>query len=157
MLPKISNLKKVSDAKIYPEFEYKMNFDGCSKGNPGIAGAGAVIYHFDKEISANHFFVGDAFTNNHAEYAGLILGLQMAIQSGIKNLLVEGDSLLVINHMKGTYKCRSANLIELYDKAKTLEKEFESIEYVHVLRSNNKRADELSNLAIVDYYVDIIY
>ena len=69
----------------------------------------------------------------------------------IKILKVEGDSQLVINHMKGIYKCKSVNLLELYDKAKELEKFFEKIDYSHVLRNENKRADELSNIAVNNY------
>jgi len=163
MLPTIDKFFNKSRKESYKheeeysesEFEYKMNFDGCSKNNPGLAGAGAVIYHFDKEIYAEDFFVGEMFTNNHAEYAGLILGLQHAKLLGIKNLKVEGDSLLVINQMKGTYKCKSINLIELYDKAKELEKHFDCIEYKHVLRNKNKRADELSNIAVEKYLADL--
>ena len=125
MLPKIDTFftKKNSNNvyKIHPEFDYKLNFDGCSKGNPGLAGAGAVLYLHDNEIWSENFFVGEKFTNNHAEYAGLILGLQQAKAMGIKVLRVEGDSQLVINQMLGIYKCKSLNLIDLYDKAKDLE------------------------------------
>jgi ribonuclease HI len=142
MLPKFNDYfikngekgKKSASIKIFPEFEYRMKFNGCSKGNPGLAGAGAV-------------FVGENFTNNHAEYAGLILGLQQAKALGIKHLKVEGDSLLVINQMKGAYKCKSINLIV----ARELETHFENIEYVHISRNHNKRADELSNIAIDKY------
>jgi ribonuclease HI len=155
MLPKIDTyfsksdkVKKPGSIKIFPEFDYKMNFDGCSKGNPGLAGAGAVIYHFDEEYWADSFFVGEKYTNNHAEYAGLILGLQQAKALGITHLKVEGDSLLVINQMKGLYKCKSINLLDLYEKARELERHFEKIEYHHVFRNQNKRADELSNIAI---------
>jgi ribonuclease HI len=155
MLPKINTYFSDSDKgktpkiiKIFPEFDYKMNFDGCSKGNPGLAGAGAVIYHFNEECWSKHLFVGEKYTNNHAEYAGLILGLQKAKDLGIKHLKVEGDSLLVINQMKGLYKCKSINLLDLYEKAKELESHFETIEYNHVFRNQNKRADELSNIAI---------
>lgn len=159
MLPKIDTYFKKSDdakksLKIYPEFDFKMNFDGGSRGNPGLSGSGAVIYHFDKEIWSESFFVGENATNNHAEYAGLILGLQQAKAFNIKHLKVEGDSLLVINQMKGLYKCRSENLILLYDQAKELEKYFENIEYCHVLRNKNKRADELSNLAVDNYLLN---
>ena len=149
MLPKIKNTIKDSSPKIYPEFNFIMNFDGCSKGNPGISGAGAVIYDSDKEIWSDSFFVGEKATNNHAEYAGLILGLQQAVELDIKRLLVIGDSQLVINHMKGIYKCSSPNLIELYDRAKQLEKQFDEIFYEHVLRNFNKRADALSNEGIL--------
>jgi ribonuclease HI len=53
--------------------------------------------------------------------------------------------------MTGKYKCNSDNIIELHKTAKELEKKFENIYYVHVLRHLNKRADELSNDAIKDY------
>ena len=149
MLPKITTLlKEINTPKIYPEFEFVMNFDGCSKGNPGTAGAGAVIYYNEIEMLSDTFFVGEKATNNHAEYAGLILGLQMAHGLNIKSLLVKGDSLLIINHMNGTYKCSSPNLIELYSRAKELESKFDTIFYQHVLRNFNKRADALSNMGL---------
>jgi ribonuclease HI len=154
MLPKINNaVIKPTLSKVYPEFNFIMNFDGCSKGNPGVAGAGAVIYNDEQEIWSGSFFVGENATNNHAEYAGLILGLQQAIEFDIKHILVKGDSQLVINHMNGTYKCKSPNLIELYDRAKELEAKFDKIYFHHVLRKFNKRADELSNEAIKDYKI----
>jgi len=151
MFPQIKSTIKTEGDKQKLLFQFKMNFDGCSKGNPGLSGAGAVIYEENEEIWADQFFVGEKFTNNHAEYAGLILGLQQAKKLNIKNILVEGDSQLVINQMIGTYNCNSPNLIELYDKAKQLEKYFEKIHYQHVDRKFNKRADQLSNIAVMDY------
>jgi ribonuclease HI len=132
----------------YNNINYKLFFDGCSKGNPGFAGAGAVIYKNDQEIWADSFFVGNKITNNYAEYSGLILGLLKAVELNINSLLVIGDSQLVINHMSGKYKCKSPNLLYLYETAKKLEENFETIQYKHVLRNLNKRADELSNLAL---------
>ena len=122
--------------------------DKRSKSNPGIAGAGAVIYKFNKEISNKIQFVGNSSTNNEAEYTGLIIGLKDAINLGIKDLIVEGDSLLVINQMNGIYKVKSENLIELYKEATSLKNQFDYILFKHIYRSSNKRADELSNLAI---------
>jgi ribonuclease HI len=131
--------------------EYKLRFDGCSKGNPGLAGAGAVIYYKDKEIWSEYYFIGKNYTNNYAEYYGLILGLTKAKDLLISNLCVEGDSQLVIRQMKGLYKCNSLNLKDLYIKAKNLETEFNNIEFNHIYRSNNKRADELANNAVDEY------
>lgn len=154
MLPIIKNIS--SSPKLHLNsssilFEYKMNFDGCSKGNPGLCGAGAVLYHNDTEIWSQSFFVGENATNNRAEYAGLILGLQQAAEYGIKSLHVQGDSQLVINQMKGLYQCNSPNLIQLYQRAKELETNFEKVYYEHILRHLNKRADYLSNVAIMNY------
>ena len=154
MLPKIKLMTDEKPAKLFPEIEYKLQFDGCSKSNPGIAGAGAVIYKFNKEISSKIKFVGNNETNNVAEYTGLIIGLLEAINLNIKVLIVEGDSMLVIKQMKGEYKVKSANLINLYNEAKILEKEFDFIDFKHIYRENNKRADALSNLAISKDYLD---
>jgi ribonuclease HI len=154
MLPKIILTTEKKVAKIYPEIEHKLQFDGCSKSNPGIAGAGAVIYKFTEEISSKIKFVGNNATNNAAEYTGLIIGLKEAINLGIKALTVEGDSMLVIKQMKGEYKVKSGNLIDLYNEAKLLEKEFNHISFKHIYRENNKRADELSNLAISKEFLD---
>lgn len=151
MLPKIKIPLKNHEARVSPESNFIMNFDGCSKGNPGLAGVGAVIYCLDDEIWSGSLFLGKNATNNQSEYTGLIFGLQQAIDMKIKTLMVKGDSQLVINQMTGKYKCNSENIIELYKKAKELEKKFENIYFVHVLRNLNKRADQLSNDAIKDY------
>uniref|UniRef100_A0A6C0DKZ1 RNase H type-1 domain-containing protein n=1 Tax=viral metagenome TaxID=1070528 RepID=A0A6C0DKZ1_9ZZZZ len=134
--------------KITPIMEYCLKFDGCSKGNPGPAGAGAVIYKNDQEIWANSKYVGDKETNNVAEYHGLIMGLSRANELGIKELLVMGDSELIIKQMKGEYKVKSVNIIEHYLKAKTLSRLFDNIKYEHIYRKDNTRADELANLGL---------
>ena len=120
---------------VSSNLEYKLFFDGCSKGNPGLSGAGAVIYKNNNEIWSGTSFVDTQATNNQAEYAGLILGLQKACEMNIKSLLVKGDSQLVIYQMTGKYKCNSPNLLDLFVTAKNLEQNFEIIEYNHVLRN----------------------
>ena len=126
MFPKIKIPFKNEQAKVHPEStNFIMNFDGCSKGNPGLAGVGAVIYCLDDEIWSGSLFLGKNATNNQSEYTGLIFGLQQAIDMKIKTLMVKGDSQLVINQMTGKYKCNSENIFELYKKAKELEKKFE--------------------------------
>jgi ribonuclease HI len=153
MLPKMFSLHNNND-KVFPEIEYKLQFDGCSKSNPGFAGAGAVIYKGATEISSKVQFVGNNETNNVAEYVGLIIGLKQAIQMNIKVIAVEGDSMLVIKQMKGEYKVKSSNLIKLFNEAKVLTTNFDLITFKHIYRENNKRADELSNLAISCNHVD---
>jgi ribonuclease HI len=156
MFPKImQNTQFTKFSKIFPESNaelvFKLQFDGCSKSNPGLAGAGAVLYYQNNEIWSSHFFVGEKATNNQAEYTGLIFGLQKAVELEIKSLLVEGDSLLVINQLKGTYKCNSSNLRGLYDDANLLTQKFDNIYFHHIFRNQNKRADELSNIAVSNY------
>jgi ribonuclease HI len=138
-IPLFNNIEKRED-------NFVIYFDGCCKGNPGPGGAGAVLYKNDKEIWSDCMFVGEKVTNNISEYAGLLMGLQFATnQSNIKNLIIKGDSLLVIKQMKGEYKVNSENIKELFKKAKEYEKQIGNVEYLHVYRKDNKRADELSN------------
>ena len=127
-------------------------FDGCSKGNPGKAGAGAVIYQNGIELYSKTLFVGNNETNNVSEYNGLIIGLELAIFNGIKELSVKGDSLLVIKQMKGEYKVKAQNLKILFERAKQLSLQFDKITFEHIYRENNQRADELSNIALKDKF-----
>lgn len=148
MFPTVKKTIAPTVLKIFPRSEYLLQFDGCSKGNPGLAGAGAVIYNYNTEIWGRSQFVGNKNTNNEAEYRGLIIGLEEALSMDIKHLSVEGDSLLVIKQMKGEYKVKSEKLLPLYEEASKLAKQFDSITFTHIYRENNKRADELSNIAV---------
>jgi len=142
-------LDQTINLKIRPSVdEFILKFDGCSKGNPGRAGCGIVIYKNNEEIFSRSKFLGEKLTNNQAEYNGLILGLSTCIEHNIKNLKVQGDSLLVISQMKGVYKVNSPLLLTLYNKAKYLASKFDYIEFSHIFRNNNKHADKLANLSL---------
>ena len=132
--------------------EYSLYFDGCSKGNPGSAGAGFVIYQGSREIVSKSEFIGDNETNNVAEYHALVIGLKKALSYGIRRLTVYGDSLLVIKQVSGKYKVNSHNLKQYYDYAIELAKQFEYIRFEHVLREKNKRADELANRSLLSTF-----
>jgi len=127
---------------------YTLFFDGCSKGNPGKAGAGAVIYKNDIEIWAKAHYVGAKQTNNYAEYMGLLVGLEEAVKQRIPTLTVKGDSLLVIKQMRGEYKINAPTLLTLNQHARTFLPHFTTITFEHVYRAKNKRADALSNEAL---------
>jgi ribonuclease HI len=131
-----------------------MYFDGCSKGNPGPAGIGAVIYQHADELWGGSQYIGDKKTNNQAEYSALIFGLQHAIDHNIKEMLVYGDSQLVINQMNNVYKVKHPFLIFLYNQARELTTQFNYIEFKHILRNKNQRADELANLAIAEFLLN---
>ena len=140
------------------EPEYIINFDGCSKGNPGPGGSGAVLYHNGIEIWSDSKFTGAYVTNNVAEYNGLIMGMLEAssLSRNIVYLLVKGDSQLIIRQMTGEYKVKSDNLIILYNEAKRLESKFKKVTYQHVYRNKNVRADKLSNDGLLNKGVSSI-
>lgn len=139
---------KSKAAKIYPKTEFSLFFDGCSKGNPGPSGIGAVLYKGENEIWAAARFIGNHCTNNEAEYRALILGLEEASERKIEEITVFGDSQLVINQVNGIYKVKAKNLFDLYDRVQMLKKCFHFVQFNHVYREQNTRADQLSNIAL---------
>jgi ribonuclease HI len=128
--------------------EYVLFFDGCSKNNPGPSGAGAVLYHNGIEIWSTAVFVGHKETNNVAEYTGMIVGIKRAVEMGIRRLVVKGDSNLVVQQMNGKFRVNADHIKPLYATAKNIIRNFDSIQFVHVYRHLNQRADELSNMGL---------
>ena len=128
---------------------YTLFFDGCSKGNPGKAGAGAVIYRNQIEIYSQSSFVGNKTTNNVAEYSALIMGLEKAVGLNINRIHVKGDSMLAIKQLRGEFKVNSPSITPLFQRAKQLEKQISKVTYEHVYREYNKRADELANEGLI--------
>ena len=133
--------------RVYPICEHSLYFDGCSKGNPGPAGIGAVICKNDNEISQCSENIGIK-TNNESEYCALIIGLETAVKLNIKALCVYGDSLLVINQVNNIWNVKNEKLFKLYEKVVVLKGLFNYIIFTHVYRSNNKRADQLANFGL---------
>jgi ribonuclease HI len=122
--------------------------DGAARGNPGPAGAGAVIVSPDGHIVAKvGKYLGEN-TNNVAEYMGLILGLRRAKAMGIKELEVLSDSELLVRQLKGEYAVKADHLKPLHDEAKALLRAFPEIDVRHIPREDNAAADEMSNRAI---------
>jgi ribonuclease HI len=128
--------------------EYVLFFDGCSKNNPGPSGAGAVLYHNGVEIWSTAVFVGHKETNNVAEYTGMIVGIKRAAEMGIRRLVVKGDSNLVVQQMNGKFRVNADHIKPLHATAKNIIRNFDSIQFVHVYRHLNQRADELSNMGL---------
>lgn len=91
--------------------KWKLQFDGGSRGNPGVGGAGAVLYKNNQEEWSKTFYLGDNVTNNQAEYRGLIGGLKHVSTLDLPNLLVEGDSNLVINQVSGTWSVKNDEIL----------------------------------------------
>jgi ribonuclease HI len=122
--------------------------DGAARGNPGPAGAGAVIVNPDgHNVAKVGKFLGDS-TNNVAEYMGLILGLRRARAMGIKELDVYSDSELLVKQLAGDYAVKAEHLKSLHEEAKALLGAFSTIQVRHIPREENAQADAMSNRAI---------
>ena len=128
--------------------KWKLQFDGGSRGNPGVGGAGAVLYKNNQEEWSKTFYLGDNVTNNQAEYRGLIGGLKHVSTLDLPNLLVEGDSNLVINQVSGTWSVKNDELKMLHDEVQEYINKIKDIRFQHIPRNENKRADQLANEAM---------
>ncbi|XP_031406312.1 uncharacterized protein LOC116214937 isoform X4 [Punica granatum] len=136
------------DNTILGQVSCTLEFDGASRGNPGLAGAGAVLRAENGTVVHRlREGVGIA-TNNVAEYRGLILGLRYALERGFKNIRVQGDSKLVCMQVQGLWKIKNQNMANLCKVAKELKEKFASFEIKHVLREFNSEADAQANLAV---------
>jgi ribonuclease HI len=129
---------------------FKLFFDGGSRGNPGIAGAGAVLFAPDAttvlaEVSS---YCGAYTSNNEAEYSGLIEGMKTALSLNVKELEVYGDSDLVIKQVLGIYRVSAPNLKPYHEQALKLRKKFDKFSIHHVFRSHNAKADQHANEAM---------
>jgi ribonuclease HI len=126
----------------------RLYVDGAARGNPGPAGAGAVILSAEGHVVAKiGKFLGES-TNNVAEYMGLLLGLKRAKAMGIKELDVFSDSELLVKQLAGEYAVKADHLRPLHDEAKKLLEAFTEVKVRHVPREENEQADAMSNRAI---------
>ncbi|MGE6760755.1 ribonuclease HI family protein [Corallococcus interemptor] len=122
--------------------------DGAARGNPGPAGAGAVLTNTEGAVVARlGKFLGHQ-TNNYAEYMGLLIGLQHAKSLGAREVEVFADSELLIRQLGGRYQVKSATLKPLFQEAQKLLATFGKVKLAHVPRAQNAEADEMSNRAI---------
>ncbi|KAL9254988.1 hypothetical protein AKJ16_DCAP16777 [Drosera capensis] len=112
-----------------------IEFDGASKGNPGQAGAGAVVRASDGSLICKLRQGLGTVTNNAAEYRAIILGLKYALEKGYKSVRAIGDSKLVCNQLNGVWKVKHQNMSDLHGEAKKLKDKFLSFEISHVLRA----------------------
>lgn len=127
---------------------YLLQFDGGAQPNPGKGSGAAVLFDPDMGVIGE---VGQFYlhcTNNFAEYMGLILGLEMALKKGVRKLIVEGDSMLVIQQVSGFWKVSAEALKPLCSKAKALLALFEDTIVRHVVRTHNTHADALTEKVI---------
>ena len=174
-----SNKTKQTSSLNNAQLQITIHFDGGSRGNPGLAGSGAEVKLLDCSTSKTttylvREYVGTSETNNYAEYKGLIAGLHKAKtcieeyksksmkqthtttsnNRPLFHLHFYGDSKLVIEQLKGTWRCKHPNLQILYGLCQKLIHEIKQIDTNstvkcdHVFRGQNKIADGLANEAM---------
>ena len=122
--------------------------DGASRGNPGPASFGAVVYD---EAGAELRLISQALgfaTNNQAEYEGAIAALEAALDLGASAVELRMDSELIVRQLEGRYRVRNAKLRPLYERLLELGGRFRRFAVRHVPREENRVADRLANEAL---------
>jgi ribonuclease HI/probable phosphoglycerate mutase len=123
--------------------------DGGSRGNPGPAGYGSVVWSADRaEVLAEAKESIGVATNNVAEYRGLVAGLTEAARLGAAEVAVFMDSKLVVEQMAGRWKVKHPDLIRLHAQARELASKFDHVRYNWSPRERNSHADRLANQAM---------
>ena len=140
---------KILDARwSFPsKYYHKANLNGSAKGNPGPTGC--------KGITRNSHGIGIAAlsypiqnqTNHFAEASVAYHIVKLALKVGINNLWLEGDSLNIINCLKGVVLplWTIQNIIE--ETCANLGK-FKRVHIGHVYREENPTADWFANKAV---------
>jgi ribonuclease HI len=119
--------------------------DGGSRGNPGPAASGAVLYDDQGDVIEEIGTYLGVATNNVAEWTGLLEGLKAALARGIDEIAVRLDSELVVKQLSGAYRVKNAGLIPLHAEAKSLLRKFAHVDVRHVPRKQNAAADAVVN------------
>jgi ribonuclease HI len=127
---------------------WTIHCDGASRGNPGPAGAGAVVVDPSGNLRIEDCKFLGAATNNVAEYEALLLGLEAARRYGARKIQVFSDSELLVFQLTGRYRVRNPGLLALWQQAINKLKKFEAYAISHIDRSLNYEADRLANQAI---------
>lgn len=127
----------------------EVNIDGASRGNPGLSAIGVIVKAHDKVLVEHSEFLGIR-TNNQAEYEALRRALEICNKLD-KEITIFSDSELLVNQRNVKYKIRNQNLKIISRTITSLERNFDKVEYRHIPRERNIRADKLANRALDEY------
>ena len=122
--------------------------DGAARGNPGPAGAGAILRDTDGRVVAEIAQGLGHATNNVAEWTAVRLALEEARRLGASHVDLRTDSELVARQITGIYRVKHPALKPIHAEVMTLLGSFDGYTVGHVPRALNMDADRLSNVAI---------
>lgn len=127
--------------------KWTLQFDGASKGNPGVAGGGGILSNLEGIIEFRYAWGLGWKTNNQAEVYGLFLGLTLAQKKGIKIIQALRDSMIIIRHMIYATRDKNTTLNQIIKRYHGLLPSFDLVSFYHILKINNQEADKQANHA----------
>ncbi|RVW71025.1 Retrovirus-related Pol polyprotein from transposon 297 [Vitis vinifera] len=136
---------------------WRMYFDGAANHSGYGIGVLLISPHGDHIPRSVRLAFSDRHpaTNNIVEYEACILGLETALELGIGQMEVFGDSNLVLRQIQGEWKTRDVKLKPYHAYLELLVGRFDDLRYTHLPRAQNQFADALATLAsMIDIPVD---
>ena len=124
---------------------FKLFFDGASKRNPGRARGGGVIINPQGKAEIEYSWSIGHESNNIAEAYGLWQGLKQVQKLGVEEVVIIGDSRLIIQALIRGRRGKNERLEGLLKRIRYMAKSIRKIEFFHVLRELNMTADEAAN------------
>jgi ribonuclease HI len=122
--------------------------DGAARGNPGPAGAGAILRDSDGNVLAEIAEPLGHATNNVAEWTAVLLAVEEARRLGATHVDLRMDSQLVARQISGMYRVKHPDLKPIHATVMALLGALDGYTVGHVPRELNRDADRLSNVAI---------
>jgi ribonuclease HI len=110
---------------VFTKPHWTLFFDGSARQQS--AGTGVVLVGPDGDQLKYVVRLEFKATNNMAEYEALIFGLSVALSLGVRQLLVKGDSQLIIKQVHGECSCNEPRLAAYLLHVKKLEKDFTAL------------------------------
>lgn len=126
--------------------------DGGSRGNPGYAAFGFVVYDGGNNLIFEHGKNIGIQTNNVAEYTAILEALkwvELNTKEQLSNINFFMDSMLACQQLSGNWKIKNENIRGFYFEIKKMENKLGAkVSYTHVPREKNKQADSMVNMAL---------
>jgi ribonuclease HI len=122
--------------------------DGAARGNPGPAGAGAILRDSDGRVLAEIAKPLGHATNNVAEWTAVLLAVEEACRLGATHVDLRMDSQLVARQISGMYRVKHPDLKPIHAAVMDMLRTLDGYTVGHVPRELNRDADRLSNVAI---------
>lgn len=122
--------------------------DGACRGNPGPSSVGITVTSLDGDVIYELAETLGSQTNNFAEYSAVKMALALAFENKVQSVTLKSDSQLLIRQLIGEYKVKAEGLKPLFLECRSLVNKIGQVDFEHVRREFNKRADALANQAL---------
>jgi ribonuclease HI len=122
--------------------------DGGSRGNPGQAAIGFLIYNHRKIILEQHQECIGIETNNYAEYYAIIKALTAVKKYNPEEVIIYTDSNLAYNQINGFWKIKDEEIKKMVFQVRKEIMNFKKFKIFYIPREKNKEADKLVNIAL---------